>query len=258
MQTHFLALAAALSLAAGPARAVDGFAPAVSKKLEAILAQGPGLAVFDADNTLWVDDIGEGFFTWLVQTRRLKAVDYSSDPIAEYFRVEETDKPRAYGMAVTQMAGLRESDVRRWAATYFRVAFAKRVYAAQRNLIAALHGAGWEVWIVSASNRWIVQAAAPSVGVDPSHVIGIDLVVEDGILTDRLAYPVTWGQGKVAAIEQLIGRLPDLVAGDSRGDLEMLQSARRGALLVLYPSKSSQSELRTVARRRGWMTQKMR
>ncbi|MBI3891365.1 MAG: HAD-IB family phosphatase [Candidatus Wallbacteria bacterium] len=256
-RTCMLLMATAMAMGAIPAAAVDGFSATNSRRLEALMASGPGLAVFDADGTLWSDDAGEGFYGWLVEQRRLKGVDYSHDPVAEYFAVEAKDQPLAYGMAVTQMAGLSEDAVKRWAASYFRVAFAKRVHQPQKNLIAALRAHGWDVWIVSASNRWIIQAGAPYVGVDPSHVVGIDLVVRDGVLTDRLAYPVTWGPGKAEAIARLIARRPDLATGDSRGDLEMLMSARGLALLVAHPEKASQKQMRTLARRRGWLVQQM-
>ncbi|MBI2945558.1 MAG: haloacid dehalogenase-like hydrolase [Candidatus Wallbacteria bacterium] len=251
------ALLAALWLTTVPATALEGFSPAVSRRLDALLAGPPGTAVFDADHTLWVDDVGEGFFEWLVRTGRLPRVGGTENPFEEYVRIEKSDKLRAYGMAVTRMAGLAESDVTRWAASYFRVVFARRVYAAQRNLIRALQGKGWDVWIVSASNRWIVQAGAPYLGVAPSRVVGIDLVVRDGVLTSELAYPVTWGLGKVAAIERFIGARPDFASGDSRGDLEMMEQARRLALLVVYPKKSSQAGMRATARRRGWLTQRL-
>lgn len=253
----FLAVLALTSMASR-ASAIEGFEPEISRKLEARILQEPGVAVFDADKTLWRDDLGEGFLQWLGNGRKLKDMLPGEDVMKEYARRCDQDTTAGYAWAVTRMAGLREADVRRWAEAYFRVAFAKRVFAPQRALIRFLQQHGWEVWIVSASNRWVVQAGARALGIPVARAVGVDLEVDDGVLTGKLAYPMTHRAGKVLAIDRFIKRRPALVSGDSDGDREMMLYSRGLALLISDPSSKSQAGMRELARERGWLVQNLK
>lgn len=213
-----------------------------------------GAAVFDADGTLWADDVGEAFLRWLIAERKLLNVDYHRDIYAEYEARVKEDKAKGYAWAVTIMAGLREAEVKRWADAFFRQFFLSRIYGPQKDLIARLQKNGTQVWIVSASNRWIIQAGAPHVGVDPGQAIGIDLEVEKGLLTDRLKLPVTYRAGKVEAIKTFIGRQPLLACGDSGGDRDMLEYSSSLALLITHQA-DPRGELIDQARQAGWLLQ---
>lgn len=258
MSVFLTVLVVAMTAMVSRASAIEGFDPEISGKLEARILQGPGVAVFDADNTLWRDDVGEGFFEWLAHGRKLKDMLPGEDPMQEYAHRCDQDLTAGYAWAVTRMAGLREADVRRWADAYFRVVFAKRVFEPQKALIRFLQQHGWEVWIVSASNRWVAQAGARWVGVPQEHVVGVDLEVVDGLLTEKLAYPMTHRAGKVLAIDRFIKRRPDLVSGDSEGDREMMLYSRGLALLIADPSRKSQKDMRDLARKRGWLMQNLK
>lgn len=234
---------------------LEGFSPDVASKLEKLIDSKRGVAVFDADKTLWYPDVGEAFFDWLVRERKLPALEGIDDPSRRYHEMLEKDRVTAYAWLVKMMSGVPEDQVRRWARAFFRVSFARRVYRPQRALIRRLREAGWDIWIVSASNLWIVQAGAPYLGVEPEHAIGIKVRVENGVLTQDLDYAVPSGPGKVQAIEAFIGKRPDLVSGDSIIDRDMLEYSQGLALLILYPSNPQQEEIRRIARERGWLMQ---
>ncbi len=255
MSVFLAVLVVALTAMVSRASAIEGFDPEISGKLEARILQGPGVAVFDGDKTLWREDVGEGFFEWLCHGRKLKDMLPGEDPMQEYASRCDRDLTAGYAWAVTRMAGLREADVRRWAEAYFRVMFEKRIFEPQRALIRFLQQHGWEVWIVSASNRWVVQAGARWLGVPREHVVGVDLEIVDGLLTGKLAYPMTHRAGKVLAIDRFIKRRPDLVSGDSEGDREMMLYSRGLSLLITDPSRKSQKDMRDLARKRGWLMQ---
>ena len=96
-----------------------------------------------------------------------------------------------------------------------------------RSLYAALQRRGFEVWVVSASQRDLVVGLASwdlyGYHVPPAQVVGMSLEQQpDGVYSPRLTGAFTWRQGKVEAIEHHIGVAPLLVAGDSPTDLEML------------------------------------
>jgi phosphoserine phosphatase len=81
-------------------------------------------------------------------------------------------------------------------------------------------------------------------------VLGVDLAVKSGCYQAELAGPMTYRQGKVDAIWERIGRLPDLAVGDTLTDLEMLLSAK-DALLI----GPRHTDLLPLAEEKGWAVQ---
>lgn len=193
-----------------------------------------GIAVFDADKTLWGDDLGEAFFQWLIKNKKLVNVDYTQDIYAEYEKKLAVDRQEGYTWLVSLMAGLPEAELKIWAADFFKENFVQKIYYPQKKLISQLQKKGIPVWIVSASNRWVVEAGANWLNVPLSNVIGIDLVVENGVLTNQVKQPVTYKQGKILALQQRT-QLPILLAsGDSVGDQQMLEQASKLSLLITH------------------------
>ncbi len=232
---------------------LEPFSPAFRQAVAAQLAvPGTGkLACFDADGTLWSEDLGEALFRWLVAGGLLPIFGPSPDPFAIWEQYEARvakNRAEGYAWAVQCMAGVREADLRQWCR---QLAFAWPNYRPQMvGLVKGLQGAGYEVWLVSASNAWVIEAGAELVGVTPSQVLGMRVELAGERLTQRMLEPLTCNQGKVDAIRQRLNRLPDLAVGDSLGDLEMLECAKL-ALVVGRADKPS-AELPKVAASRQW------
>ena len=225
---------------------LNRFDPGVEARLDAMLAGSPGLAVFDADHTLYCEDAGEAFYRELFGDARF----------AEYRALEARNSFAAYAKIATDMAGMEEVHLQERASAFFREHFAPRVYPAMRRLIDRLGEAGWRVHVVTASPRWIIQAGAPLFGLAAEQVIGVDVALEAGRLTDRLAYALPYGPGKVHAIERFLGARPRFAAGDSAADRFMLETATHGALALAYDDYPAQQPLLDRARERGWMIQR--
>lgn len=232
---------------------LEPFDPAFREALLPSLepSAAPRLACFDADGTLWSEDLGEAFFRWLIAGDLLPHVDCTRDVWADYEARVAADRSAGYMWAVQGMAGLRVAEVERWARQL--AAAWPNARPAMVALTRGLAACGFDVWIVSASNPWVVRAAAPSVGVDPARVIGMSVEVDDGVFTDRPALPAICRGGKVEAIRQRFGNVPYLAFGDSVGDLEMLEHAAQ-AFVVGRHDKPGVSLL-PIARERGWPIQ---
>lgn len=209
------------------------------------------VAAFDADGTLWNEDIGEAFFRWLAAGGLLSGMTPDDDPFAvweEYEARVARNRAEGYAWAVQRMAGLAEEDVRRWSR---QMAVAWPNYRPEMlGLVRGLSASGFEVWLVSASNAWIIGASAPIVGVDEARVLGIRVAVEDRRLTERLVPPVTCNAGKVEAVRTIIGAQASLAFGDSMGDFEMLEDAKQA--LVVGRREKPGAEIHLQAERRGW------
>lgn len=251
------------SISGGPGVACEGgdsFSPSVRGRLDSFLAAARNgemehpTAVFDFDGTLCRDDIGERFLHWQIDERKLQGVDYQRDIYHDYEMEVKRDAGSGYAMAVTLMKGLEEKSIREWADGFSRDHVDQNAFAAQRELVHELQQAGVDVWIVSASSQYLVEAAAPSLGIAPDHAIGIQAEVQNGILTGRTQGPITYRQGKVEAIDQVIGRTPDFAAGNSMTDYEMLESASHLAL-VINPAGGGPDSLRSRCEVNGWAVQ---
>ena len=222
----------------------------VSAAIDACLAQGKGrrIACFDADGTLWSEDIGEAFLRWLIAGGLLPRVADLGDPYADYERRVRENRTAGYEWAVTSMAGLAEQDVRLWARQL--AAAWPNWRPAMSSLVRGLAARRCEVWIVSASNGWIIEAAAPTMGFDPGNALGIRTAVVDGILTDRVVRPVPSEGGKVEVIRRCIGEVPMLAFGDSLGDLAMLEAADQPVVVGRHDQPGA--SILEIARQRGW------
>ena len=205
-----------------------------------------GVAVFDADGTLWREDVGEAFLRHLVSLGWVKLAD-GSDPYEAYERAVDRDRAAGYAYAAQLQAGLEvdkvATEARRFAASWV----APRRIAATARLRELCESAGLRTAVVSASAIPIVIAAASLAGFAPDRCHGIEVAVRAGRFTADVVQPIPYAGGKLEAIRKE-GAIV-LACGDSfNGDLAMLQAAR----IAVAVAPRSGSPLADEARRRGW------
>ena len=116
-----------------------------------------------------------------------------------------------------------------------------RVRQEFKRAITDLQQKGWQVWIVSASNVFAVQAAARALGVPADRVLAMTPKTTNNVITSQLNEPVPYREGKRELLERL-GLKPLLAAGDSMTDLEMLQASR--TVIVVDRKKITGGDLR--------------
>jgi len=219
------------------------------EEARATCPEGAPLACSDADGTLWDGELGVQFTEWLVGKQVLEP-----DVMDGYALRMTRDASDAYAFLTTSLAGLKEREVQEYAAYFVERIWKKRLFRETVAFLGALEKVGAQIWIVSASARWVVEAAVRPFGVPRTRVIGMAVDVEEGVLTDRLIEPAVNREGKVQAIERVIGRTPLVAVGNSVHDLAMLKAA---CLAVLVnPSSQADPELGTSLRalgyREGW------
>ena len=90
------------------------------------------------------------------------------------------------------------------------------------ELIGALTELKFDIWVVTGSNKWSVVPVFRRFGIPPDRIIGIDLEVRDGLLTDRAEEPVPIRTGKIDALRRHTDLIPLLVASDSKNDIPLL------------------------------------
>lgn len=210
-------------------------------------ATAPRAAVFDADGTLWRGDVGEDLLRYLGANGLLPHAP--PGVFAKYDALHMATPVEAYGFAVQVMQGVAEVELNRICETFFTQRFAGRVFPFVRPLFDVLRTSGVDVWICSASPRWIVEAGARSLGLEPTNVIGVDVEVEQGLLTDTLRLPITAGPGKVTWLQRKKVAF-GFAAGNGDLDIDMLQAAAHR--LVVTPFDGSENSLVRHARTHDW------
>jgi phosphoserine phosphatase len=107
-----------------------------------------------------------------------------------------------------------------------------RFIADSMNLLKAIQDRGAEVWVVSGSNRWGVEAVCSDLGIPSDHIIGIDLHETNSILIQQVKNPVPVLEGKVDILRERLAREPVLVISDSVYDVPLFRYSRGGKVLV--------------------------
>jgi len=94
-----------------------------------------------------------------------------------------------------------------------------------RELTRRLAEAGCELWAVSSTNQWVIEAGAARFGLPAERVLAAAVEIENGLVTGRLLRVPT-GEGKVRVIRERIGGPLDAAFGNSIHDAAMLNLAR--------------------------------
>ena len=221
--------------------------PALSARIGALGREARGgLAVFDADGTLWREDVGEAFLRHLVSLGWVRLPD-GSDPYEAYEREVDRDRAAGYAYAAKLQAGLEVERVQAEAARFAGSWVPPRRVADAQRLRELCEKAELVPLVVSASALPIVLAAGPLAGFAPERCRGIEVRIRAGKFTSEVVEPVTYAEGKIAAVRS--AGLIVLACGDSyTGDLAMLQAAQ--VAVVVAPTEGS--PLSAEARRRSW------
>ena len=234
-----------------PAAALPRALPeALIAEVRAAGAALPGAtAAFDADGTLWRDDIGEDFLQHLCARGWVKPPG-GRDPYTEYLMRVERDRATGFAYAAQLQAGLGEAALQEECERFAKDWVPRRLLAATQALLALCAEAGLVCTVVSASPIQIVRAAAALAGVPAARCLGMTTATDAaGVLSDRLMPPITYAAGKVEALAQAGFGAPALGCGDSvQGDLAMLEAARVRVVIAQGPGGALAEE----ARRRGW------
>ena len=211
------------------------------------------------DNQAWAWDTG-AFVGWTPTqvreyTRRVIARElaqprsteplFSDDPMAvEFAHAMEARHAvhDAQGMTISQMSGASLTDD----GLTLELARGLRERAEMRTLLHEFRRAGWDVFVLSASPQWEVEAFAERYFFPTQNVVGMRRELVNGKITAAFEPPCSWGDGKVDAYQLQVTRTrpPNFCAGDSIGDWKLLEWATDAALLC----EPTRAPLREFAR----------
>ena len=213
---------------------------------QAVLAVKPSVAVFDCDGTLWTGDAGYGFMIWSIESGLVSrnASDWIDSQYRGY-RAGKVSEAEMCGEMVQLYSGLREDELRKAAATYFRTHIEANIFPELRELIANLRAAGTELWAVSSTNNWVIEEGVQRFGIPASRVLAAQVHVTNGLITSELV-DVPTDEAKAAALTRSGVPHPDCVFGNSIHDEAMLKIAKHA-----FPVNPTPGLLQSAAEN-GW------
>lgn len=214
--------------------------------IDAVLGINPQVAAFDCDGTLWFGDSGMKFLYWEIEQGLLpsEAVQAIARRYDEYLagRVSEDEM---CGEMVQIHRGIEETRIRQIAERFAKSNVMSDFLPEMEMLVERLRQRGCDIWAVSSTNNWVIEAAVKKVGIPVERVLAVRVEIENGIATDRLG-EVTSGPGKARALRHALTRPLDVSFGNSMFDLEMLEFARHP--FAVNPN----DDLKKIAQDRGW------
>jgi phosphoglycolate phosphatase-like HAD superfamily hydrolase len=223
------------------------------------------VAVFDNDGTLWCEKPMYIQLDFLIRRFKEQAeadpalrdqqpykaaytgdLQWLGDAVAKHYQGDDTDmKPLAaailkahHEITVEEHAGRINAFFAEAKHPTLGRPYTSCGYAPMVDLLRYLEANGFVCYIVSGGGRDFMRpVTGPLYGIPPERVVGssVGLVYRDGQLytTDQPEF-LDDGPIKPARLWSRIGRRPIFAAGNSNGDIEMLEFTRGLRLLVLH------------------------
>lgn len=222
---------------------------------QALKEDSQPVAAFDADGTLWDTDLGENFFSFQIDN---KLVALPPNPWEFYENMKAKDAPTAYLWLAQICQGQKIEVVQEWARQAISSIRPIPVLLPQKRVIELFLSKGVQIFIITASIKWSVEAGAELVGLGPENVLGVKTEINNGIISDKQSGLITYRQGKVdALLEATKGKKPFFCSGNTMGDYQLLQAATHLSLAVSAAARDdklfrTESELQEKALQHSW------
>ena len=136
----------------------------------------------------------------------------------DYARLNEIGRFIAWPFIGQVFAGVKVADFNRFCAQRARDIYSKWYFASSVAILKRLEAAGVENHIISGSPNLFVKNLGESLGLTPDRMHGCALAIDGGILSTRIEYPVTTGEGKIEVLRRLVNSRPHAVAVAGFGD----------------------------------------
>ena len=243
---------------------INGFSEGANKQLEEFLQEtknetGRKIAVFDGDGTVlgqtphYLAD--EAMYQFAVEHP-----DQNSEVFQEMIKQSNVSLPYVQNR-VKYISGMTLQGYRDLGEKYFNKYYSNKIYKPMESLISTLKKNGFEIWIITASPEGMYQQfLSKALEIPITHIVGIKSIIKDGIITDEIIEPVPQDHGKKWAIESFVQDVPLFVAGNSRGDKEMIEFSR-GLKMIVNPDEHiapDQSEsISDYAKKNNWLVVKI-
>lgn len=240
---------------------IDGFNEQANAQLEDFLEETKGfegrkIAVFDGDGTV-MGQTPHYLADECMYQYALKHPEQNKAVLEEITGQSNVSIPYVQNR-VHYVAGKSLQFYRDLGEECFNAHYSEKIFEPIKNLTQRLKEHGFEIWIVTASPEGMYQQfLSKEFQIPITHIIGVKSVIRHGMITDEIVTPIPQDHGKREAIETFIQDKPLLVAGNSRGDKEMIEFSQ-GMKIIVNPDQhiaEGQSEsIADYAKKNNWLT----
>lgn len=152
------------------------------------------------------------------------------------------------------LSGLTSEEIQEIGNDMFKEKYQNKMYPEMKQLLANLKDYDFEIWVVSASPELLYQRfVAEQLGIPEDRILGVkSLVTADGIVTDQLVYPVSQDNGKAEVVNTFIKAKPLFAAGNSRGDMELMNTSVGLKMIVNPDDKKVEKEMNNKTVKQYW------
>lgn len=198
------------------------------------------LAVYDADGTLWVNDVADDFTTWMIEQGRIDGARWPT-----YMRIYRDDPPTGCRYLLTFFAGMAAQELHEHVDDYWEISRRDWIH----EVVEALHwlaARGHSTWIVSGTPTDFLLPLRRVLPVE--EIVGMDFGLDAaGTITGEHAGISCAGAGKAEKLSLMAGgRAIRFCAGNGSLDGPMMELAQ--VAWSVYPNP----EFLEVSRTRGW------
>jgi phosphoserine phosphatase len=244
---------------------IKGFSEQANSQLEAFLEKtktetGRKVAVFDGDGTVLGQTphyLADECMYSYAKTKPEK----NPELLAEMGKIRNVSMRYVQGR-VEYLSGESVTFLRDLGEKCFNQHYSKKIFQPSRRLIQVLKQHGFEVWVVTGSPQVLYQQfLAKQLDIPIINVVGVKSVVRGGIVTSEMVAPIPQDHGKKEAIETFIQEQPLFVAGNSRGDKEMIEYSR-GLRMIVNPDEhvapDQKQSIADYAKSENWLIVRIR
>ncbi len=199
------------------------------------------LAVFDADGTLWVNDVADDFTLWMINGKRVPGENWRT-----YQKIYAADHPAGCRYLLSFFTGMTPAELRGHLDEYW-LHHAKRRWVWE--VVEALHdldAKGYPIWVVSGTPTDFLLPLQDLLPV--AEVVGMDFEVgADGRFTGKHAGISCAGEGKAEKLRVVAGKRPvRFCCGNGSLDGPMMLLAE--VAWTVYPNP----QFAEYSRAQGW------
>ncbi len=199
------------------------------------------LAIFDADGTLWVDDVADDFTTWMIDQGLVPGENWTN-----YMRIYRDDHPAGCRYLLSFYEGMTLEELGGHVYTWWRDHAHRGWVDEVVEVVRHLHDKGYPIWVVSGTPTEFLLPLKRMLPVEV--VVGMDFEVDgDLVITGKHAGISCAGEGKAEKLVDIVGDRPvRFAAGNGSLDGPMMKLAE--AAWSIYPNP----EFDVYSREQGW------
>ena len=218
------------------------------------------IACFDADGTLWKEDVDSCFLEYQ-KTKNLLP------NLPSIMNQKKSQQPSSYNpqqhikncsLLAQRHKGVSLNQFQSWCQDYFNTN-PLTVFPFQRKLLSFLKSHKITLYVLSASSELLVKSAVRYYQLPIDEIIGVKTLIKDGIITSQLQYPLSVGSGKVSAfLQKSPTTYPFFVSGNTLSDLSLLKLSTHFKFVVASACRQDRQyfmerQLLSIAQKNSWL-----